>query len=83
MILEIKTRSVSLDSHQTWYRVVDANKTHSQTGLPNSLYWRHQAQLRLTTNMFRYSKAKDPKKIKAYILVVIENTVLPYSLKCK
>ena len=84
ILIEIKTRSVSLEKHQNEYKLVDEEQPKTSLGLPNSLYWRHQAQVKITTDLFKYSdKRAKGKKVISVVLVIVENTIITYPLRCK
>ena len=84
ILIEIKTRSVSMERHQETYKLVDETHPKTSIGLSNSLYWKHQAQLNITTKLFKHSYKRAKKKtVLSIILAVVENTVFTYPLRCK
>lgn len=80
IVLEIKTRVVSLARHTEEYKRVNTQQPRTSYRVPNSLYYRHQVQLAKTTNMFKKCKMARGKTCKAYILVLVENKVVEYPL---
>lgn len=77
VVIEVKTRVVSMERHETCYREVNPKKPRAYRR-PNNLFWRHQMQLKETTEMYRL---RNPKvKLAAYVLVIVENRVLCYPL---
>jgi len=84
VVVEIKTRLISLARHTEEYARVNAFEPVVKSyKVPNSLYYRHQVQLAQTTAMFRKSKLAKKKgtPVHALILVLIENQAVPYFLR--
>jgi len=80
VVVEVKTRIVGLTRHTDEYKRVNTCKAKTMHGVPNSLYYRHQVQLAKTTRMFQKSKMAQAKRVKAVVLVLVEDQVLEYPL---
>lgn len=81
VVVEVKTRTVSLARHQEAYAQVDANAPVTALRTPNSLYWRHMSQLRQTVDMFRLQKRAQKQTVKGVVLVTLQGVCLPYPLR--
>lgn len=81
VVVEVKTRTVSLARHQETYAQVDANAPVTALRTPNSLYWRHMSQLRQTVDMFRLQKRAQKQTVKGVVLVTLQGVCLPYPLR--
>ena len=83
IVIEVKTRIVTLERHNTAYREVNPAKPRAGSGrvrLPNSLYWRHQLQLAQTVKMFRRRQPKGTVVV-GYVLCAVQGSALPYPLQ--
>lgn len=79
IVVEVKTRIVSLKRHLATYHDINEKKPKAYRKVPNSLYWRHQFQLKETLGMFKNRMPKAP--VRAYLLVIVEGSVMSYALK--
>ena len=77
VVIEVKTRIVTMERHQESYRKVNPEKPKAYRK-PNNMYWRHQMQLKQTTEMYR--KRLPKATVCAYVLVIVQDTVLAYPL---
>ena len=83
VVIEVKTRSVSIAYHEETYKRLEADKPSSALGVPNSLYWRHQCQLIQTVQMFSLSKKAKGRKVHGVVLVSIQGSCLCYPMEVK
>lgn len=81
IVIEVKTRVVSMDRHQSTYTQVDSHKPVTALKTPNSLYWRHMSQLRQTVEMFKLSRRGRNNIVRGYVLVTLQGSCLPYPLQ--
>ena len=80
VVIEIKTRIISLERHSEEYKRVNTQQSKTVYGVPNSLYYRHQMQVAKTVHMFRKSKLAQGKNVRAFVLVLVDKHVLEYPL---
>ena len=83
VVVEVKTRSVSIAYHEETYKKLQPDNPNSALGVPNSLYWRHQCQLIQTVQMFKLSKKAQGKKVRGVVLVSIQGSCLCYPMEVK